>query len=422
MKYKKIEKNNYNLHIIKTNRFKTITVKVNFKRKLVKEEITKRNVLVNALFESTAKYPTRRLLEIKTEELYNLGYHGVNYASGKFTVFCFEMSFLNPKYTEKSMYDESFTFLRDLIYEPNVKNGAFVQENYELAYNTMHDYLKTLKEDTNLYSQIRMMEEMDDSLISYRHCGYLEDLDKINSESLYSYYKDIIENDAVDIFVIGDINPNEIEKLIDKYFSFSHNCKLNESHFYNHQTIEKEERFTKEKVDKEQSTLVLGLKIDPLTDFERKYALSIYNYLLGGSTESNLFKVVREENSLCYYITSSCQPLINLCIIKAGINAKDSNKTVDLIKKELKKIVQGDFDITKITNAKETYLNSLVELEDNPDNIISLYNGMEYLDADDIKTRKKKIKEVTKEDIIAIAKKVHLNTIFLLEGSDLDEK
>ena len=64
----------------------------------------------------------------------------------------------------------------------------------------------------------------------------------------------------------------------------------------------------------------------------------------------------------------------------------------------------------------------MVELEDNPDNIISLYNGMEYLDADDIKTRKKKIKEVTKEDIIAIAKKVHLNTIFLLEGSDLDEK
>ena len=34
MKYKKISTYSYNLHIIKTNKFKTVTVQVNFKRKM----------------------------------------------------------------------------------------------------------------------------------------------------------------------------------------------------------------------------------------------------------------------------------------------------------------------------------------------------------------------------------------------------
>ena len=89
MEYTKLEKEHYNLHIIQTNRFKTINVKVNFKRKLVKEEITKRNMLVNALFESTANYPTKRLLEIKSEDLYDLSYHGSNYESGIYTILSF---------------------------------------------------------------------------------------------------------------------------------------------------------------------------------------------------------------------------------------------------------------------------------------------------------------------------------------------
>ena len=56
MKYKKISTYSYNLHIIKTDRFKTTTVQVNFKRKLKKEEITYRNMIVNMLCESTSNY------------------------------------------------------------------------------------------------------------------------------------------------------------------------------------------------------------------------------------------------------------------------------------------------------------------------------------------------------------------------------
>ena len=84
MKYKKISTYSYNLHIIKTDKFKTVTVKMNFKRELDKKEISYRNMLINMLCESTAKYPTKRLMNIATEELYELCYRGMNYISGKY--------------------------------------------------------------------------------------------------------------------------------------------------------------------------------------------------------------------------------------------------------------------------------------------------------------------------------------------------
>lgn len=421
MTYKKIERKHYNIHFIKTNKFKTITVKINLKRKLKKEDITKRNMLINAMLESTEHFPSKRLLEIKTEELYDLGYRGVNYASGIFTILCFEFNFINQKYIDENINEEAFKFINELLFHPNIYNNEFFKDNFTSSYNILKEHLDTIKENAASYAQIRMLEELDDSIVSYRGSGYIEDLEKLNSKTLYEYYKDVMENDIVDIFVIGDIKEDELISLIENNLPFNTNKKSKESHYFNHSIVDDKIRAVQEKVDNEQSTLILGFKIDKLNSFEKRYVLSCYNYILGNSTESNLFQVVREENSLCYYISSTSQPLLSINLIKAGIDAKDYDQTLILINQELNKIKNGEFDEEKLNNAKTTYLSSLIELEDSPDNIISLYMSKEYLNAELITERKDKIKKVTKKDIVSLAKKIHLNMIYLLEGSDSNE-
>ena len=59
-------------------------------------------------------------------------------------------------------------------------------------------------------------------------------------------------------------------------------------------------------------------------------------------------------------------------------------------------------------------LSNLNELEDNPQSLLNLYVGMEYLNSDDIDARFKKINQVTKEDVVKLASKIHLDTIYLL--------
>ena len=418
MKYTKIKNNSYNLHVIKTDKFKTITIQVNFKRETIKEEIAARNMIVNMLCESNSVYKTRREFEIATEELYNLFYRSMNYMSGKYNIMTLEITFLNEKYTEKGMIDKSIEFLYNIIFKPNVDGKQFDLDSYNISYNILKDRIQSIKENPGYYARVRMLEEMEeDSYLSYRGEGYLEDLDNLNSEKLYDYYKSILDNDIIDIFVIGDVNASKIERLINEKFSeIDKSRQASDSHFIQPKKYRRFAKKVKEKQNINQSKLSVGFKIDNMTDFELRYVLSVYSFILGGSPDSKLFKNVREKHSLCYYISSSAHPLYSLLTISAGINKKDFRKTLKLIKKEVNNMKKGNFTNDDIIKAKVTYINSLKELEDSAQSILSLYSGIEYLNSDTIDDRLLKINKVTISDVKALASKIHLDTIYLLEG------
>ena len=428
MKYKKINSYSYNLHIIKTDKFKTVTVKINFKRELDKKEITYRNMIINMLCESTAKYPTKRLMNIATEELYELCYRGMNYISGKYNIMGFDVTFLNEEFTEKGMLDKSIKFLSDLVFKPNItkkRNGiCFNEDNFNLAYNSLKNNIISQKENPDGYARMRMLEHMEpNSYLSYRSAGYLEDLEKITSKSLYKYYESILKSDIVDIFIIGDVNERLVRRAIEQNFMNIKTIKKPvDSHFIRPKAPRVVPKKVKEQQKISQSKLCLGFKIDKMTDFELRYVLNVYSYILGGGPDSKLFKTVREKNSLCYYISSNAQPLNSILTISAGINKKDFTNAVNLIKKEVANMKKGKFSDDDIIKAKITYVNSMKELEDDEQSLISLYAGVEYLNSDKLDQRLIKINKVTKANVIKLASKIHLDTIYLLEGGSNEKK
>ena len=427
MKYNKISLPTYNIHVVETKKFKTVTVKVNSKRLLKKEEIAYRNVLINVLCESTADYPTKRLMEMATEDLYDLSYQGSNYISGKYSVVGFDIVFLNEKYTEAGMFDKSIDFLISMLFHPNLDSSKtskkFNKRAFDMAYNLLESNLKSLKESPAMYSRMRMLECMEpNSETSLRSCGYMEDLEKIDSHKLYKYYEGMLKKDIVDIFVIGDVKKDKVTKIIEEKFHLNTLKKQSDSHFIVPKSRRLLPKTIKEKSNYSQSQLVMGYKLSNLTDFELRYVLNVYCYILGGGPDSKLFKNVREKNSLCYTISSTGQPLNSIMIVSAGIDAKDFNKTVSLIKKEVKQMIKGNFTDDDIIKAKVTYLNSLKELEDNPQSILSMYVGMEYLNSHDMDMRINNINKVSKSDVVALANKIHIDTIYLLEGGEKIEK
>lgn len=427
MKYTKYSTYSYNLHIIKTDKFKTITMKVNFKRKLEKSEITYRNMLVNILGESTKEYPNKRLLDIACEDLYSLRYCVSSYISGNYNIMGFDITFLNEKYTESGYLDKSVKFLANMIFKPNTEKKrnivSFKEDNYNMALNYLKDNIETLKEDTFNYSKIRMYENMEpDSKISYRGMGYLEDLEELTSKKLYDYYENVLNSDIIDIFVIGDVNTTSIKKSIEKNFSFLKTLKKpTESHFLEPAHKRLIPQNIKEAMDVNQSKLCIGCKIDHMTDFEKRYVLNVYSYILGGGTNSKLFQEVREKNSLCYYIGTSSQPLTSTLMIYAGINKDDYKKANTLIKQEFTNMKKGKFLDSDIIEAKITYINSLKEMEDSPISLINLYAGIEYLGGHTIDERFININKVTKKDVMKLASKIHMDTIYLLEGDKNDK-
>ena len=422
MKYKKYSIGAYNLHIIQSNQFKTVQVNIHFKRKIEKEEITYRNLLKSVLLESNSIYKTRRQLDIKTEELYDLHYSIGNYISGNYNVLNLEAVFLNEKFTEEGMLAKSLQFIIDILLHPNICDEQFDEKSFQICKSAIQEDIESLQDNPRRYSTIRLLENMDqDSPISYRGVGYLEDLEAITPKSLYDYYQTMLKSDLVDIFVIGEVDEHFIREFLLENFKVNTLKKPGISHFVEHKKVRSIPKVVKEQLDIEQSQLLFGCKLMKLTDFELKYVLSVYSYILGGGPDSKLFRNVREKNSLCYSISSSSSIVNHLFLIRAGIDAKDFKKAVSLIKKEMKNMEKGNFTQEDIDAAITTYIHAFQEIEDSQDQIIGTCISHEYLNVDLPEERVEKIKEVTKSMIVDIAKKIHLDIIYLLEGDNHEE-
>lgn len=422
MNYTKYKNGAYNIHLIKTDRFKTISIRINFKRKVNKEEITKRNLLTRVLLESSEFYKTNRLIEIEIEKLYGLMLRSSASISGNYSIMSFESSFLNEEYTEKHKTEKSLEFILQFIFNPDIEKKGFEEKNFNLCKEALKEEIECLKENPEKYGMHKMLEAMDeDAPYAINADGSLENLKNITKENLYEYYKEVIKSDLIDIFIIGDFNEQEIKKIIKNKFKINTLKKPTQSHYIKHKKIRLRAQVKKQKQDLEQSKLYLGCKLDNLTDFERKYVMNIYSFILGGSPNSKLFMNLREKNSLCYSVNSTYQPVFNLLIIKAGIDSENYKKSVDLIKDEMKNMEKGKFTEDDIKAGIITYKNTFKEVEDSAFSIINSYASCEYLGYDPIKTRIKEIEKVNKEAIVKVAKKIHLDTIFMLEGNTYEE-
>ena len=407
----------YTLHLIKNENFKSVMIKVFFREPIKRENITIHNFLTTMLTFSTKKYNTKRKMVLKTQDLYSAHISSRDSRLGNSLNTSFTLTTLKDKYTEKGNLEKSIEFLRDVIYRPNVKDNAFDSKSFNIIMNQACLALSSIKEDPSTYSIIRMNEVMDkDSPLSFRTFGYLEDLKNITKENLYTYYKEMIENDDMDIYVIGDIDFEETDKLIRKYFKSTKFKKTRKNFILDDKKARRNYQIVKEENESNQSKLAIGCRSYKLTEYERNYPLTIFNIILGGGPDSKLFMNVREKNSLCYYINSIPNKLDNTLLIRAGINNSDFKKCLKLIEKEMNDIRKGKFSDEDINKAKEMYLTAIDEIKESESEIISSYYMIELLGTDDLETKVEKMKNVTKDEIIKVAKKIKIDTVYMLEG------
>ena len=121
MKYTKKDLGAYRLHLIETDKFKTVTVRVSFREPIKKEEITLRNILCDMFTQSSKKYRSKRALTIKAQDLYAADIQTSNSRLGNYINTDFYLAVLNDKYTEPGNFKESLQFLSEIIFHPDVE-------------------------------------------------------------------------------------------------------------------------------------------------------------------------------------------------------------------------------------------------------------------------------------------------------------
>lgn len=412
MEYTCYNMNAYNLHIINTDKFKTITIDVNFRRNIKKEDITIRNLLKELMVSSTLDYPSERKLIMQTERLYDLKILSSTYRLGNYSILSFKTRFLNEKYTEEGMNEESIKFLLDLIFKPKLDT------NMDKCKKKIEKSILSLKDNKIKYALLKLMETTKDMPYAYNSYGYKEDLDKLTVKDIEDYYHSIISNDIVDVFVVGDVDNNKIKQIFKEYFKATTFHKEELSVIVPElNKLRKVNEY--QEYDKVHQTQLTSLyRLSDITEYERKYVLPVYGELLGGSANSILFDTIREKNSYAYYVNAIVKPYDNIMLVYSGIEKGNEKVVSKLIDKSLTNISKGKFDLDKLESSKKTIISSIESSVDNPITIINNYYSKVLVNSLDIDEKIEMIKKVSKEDIISVSKKISLHTIYLLEDEN----
>ena len=419
MEYKVYDCKTYRIHTIKTDKFKNCSLEIMFRNELIKEEITANNVLVDTLMHSSKKYPKRRDVSIELENLYSTQIRGIVTRLGNSTMLSFVTDFLNPKYCDEGYLESVISLPFEMLLNPNVTNKEFDNRSFNIIKNRIKSDILSLKENASRYAFRRTLQNMDDkSPSSYYMVGYLEDLENITPTSLYDTYNNVLNNYVCDIYVIGNLDMDKVVSIIKDKFKIK-TLKEKEIELYVDNKPRKKNLDIIEKGNYEQDSFIMLYNLVNLTKRERDFVIHIYNIILGnGGLTSKLYKYLREENSLCYVVSSMYQKYDQLMMIYAGIDKKDKNKCIKLVNKALKEMEEGDFTLEDLENAKKAVISSIKMSEDSLGGIVNnyLFNDLDDLPLYD--ERIKEFKSITKEEVIMIAKKVKLNIIYLLGGED----
>ena len=412
MEYICYNMNAYNLHIVNTKKFKTITVDICFREKINKDEITLRNLLKEIMVNASYDYPSERELIKATEELYDLKLLTSTYRIGNYNFLSMKIRFLNEKYTEKGMNYASIKLLLDLIFKPKL------DADFEKCKNKIEKSILSLNDNKVKYAISKLLESTKDMPYSYNFYGNIEDLNKITIEDIKKCYENLLTNDIIDIFVVGEVNPEEIKNI------FKENFKVKTFHKVDNKVIVKEltprtkTNIIREQDDINQIQLTILCSLNSITEYERKYVSLVYSEMLGGSANSILFDTVREKNSYAYYVNSIIKPYDNNMIIYSGIHEDNEKEVIKLIKKCLKDITKGKFNDEIFQSGKNTIISSLKASLDNPIGIINNCLSNILVSSPTIEEKIKIIEKITKEEVINFSKKITIHTIYILEGSN----
>lgn len=416
MKYLNYDMDGFNLHVIKTKRFKTISYNINIRFEDEKDTERYMGMLSRLLIQTSSHFDSLRDINVFCASIYDPSYNIRILSSGSQDILTLSASFANEKYTEIGMNEANFKFLTSFIFEPKIIDNGFDREVFEIQKEKLLEYYRTMKDRPQDYASGRLSEEMKTRKYDVMKLNeFIQSIESLTAEELYDFYKKIMKEGTLDIFVCGDVNPTKIKNIFSKLIKFK-GSKKKINHLIKQDSYNKKEKIIIEPSLNTQSNLVIGCKLMDLTDFERKYVFVLYSWILGGGMNSLLTQTVRERNSLCYYIYATRQNLFETMKIYAGINGSDFEKTYDLVKKEMKNMEEGNFPLELFEGVKEIYYNSLIKIEDTQSEVTGNYTSELFIHNDRIDVRKKQMEKVTKEDVMNLAKKVHIDTVYLLKG------
>lgn len=237
--------------------------------------------------------------------------------------------------------------------------------------------------------------------------GPASNIKKISQEDFVQYRKEHYVAEATIIVVAGNINEKEVvETLKEKFKGISTHKKSKRI-----KTIEKQKapqiKVRYKKTD--QHHVLFGFRSLPVNHTDQP-VISLIATILGGGMSSRLFREMRDERGLCYYVYAHQDSYTDrgLFVIGSGVGHEKIDEALSVILGQCKRLTEELVDAKELKKAQDYLIgNAAMELESS-DEIGNFIAGQELLTKTIKKPQDKfkQIRSVTSADIMRVARQI----------------
>lgn len=403
---------------VKDSRFKTMKISANIIAPLSRETASANALLCGVLSRSTAAYPDFTALSKKLSSLYGAELNVSIRKTGDNQVLSISASGLDDRYTleGESVAKELSLLLCGVLFEPNLSGGAFVSEDVEQERRQLLDVIDSEFNDKRIYANAQMTRYMcENEIFGLNRHGTAEKINEATPESLYQTWKNLLDTAVFEIIYVGDSSPDKAQKVFKDAFASTKRTPVS----VETEVVRKagDPKRVTEEMNVSQSKLVMGFRAGIAYPDKEVPAAMLMCAILGGTAHSKLFCNVREKQSLCYYCSSYYEKVKGLVIISSGVEGENIDKLEKGILKEIEDMKNGVITDFEVEAAKMAIVNACNTSNDTVSGIESWYSNQIIGDGfKSIGEMTRIINSVTKEEVIAAANKLTLDTVYVLKN------
>lgn len=402
---------------ITDKRYKKNLISVAFSTQLSEDTATENVIVPVLLTKCNSKLPTYKAFNNKMSRLYASGIGGTAGRQYDLQTISFGAYYLDDIYalSGEKMTGIMTDILIDCLTSPVMENGVFSEKFVELEKKTVIDNIETAINDKRSYAIERAMKTIckgePASVCSY---GTVEKAKLITPDSAYKAYRRMLETMPCEIICTGC---SDFEGVAEKFAAAFEKAGRHdiENTTIALSPVKTQTEEVTERLTVNQSKLVLGFKSHSDDDA----ALVLLQKIFGGTTSSKLFRNVREKMSLCYYCSAARNDLKGIMLVNSGVENENIEKTKEAVIDQLEEIKNGNFTNEDINFAEMAIKNDFKSVADSAGNVSNWY--FDCIRKNDIVTPEEKLGRylgVSKERIIAAAKSMVLDSVYVLTGNE----
>lgn len=410
------------LRAIQTNKFRSSYFSIVFNTPLKEETAALNTLIPYVLRQGTINHPDMQSMSAALDELYGGAIEPVVRKRGETQSIGFVCSFLDDAYTldQSRIVEPATQLLVDVLFCPVIEDGAF---STDFVFREKINLIQKIRGQMNNkrgYANQRLSQIMcDQEAFGVERLGTEERVVEITPESLWDHYLNLLATAEIEIYFCGSASYERVEWAVNLLLSGLplrgevENCSCDVRI-----TAPETPRYVEQAMDVSQGKLAMGFRTGGVTAWEEDYAaLSMANAIFGGTSMSKLFMNVREKLSLCYYASSSIERMKGIMFVSSGIEFEKFEEAKAEILEQLECVKRGEISSEELEGARRILVGSLRSVPDGQGQLEDFWlaqsvAGLET-DTEDLIS---KLEAVTLDEVVAVANKLQLDTVYFLKG------